>query len=62
MDWQEIELVVFAGEETSVAEGSVCLPDEGELHALHLEREGEDFVLKEDPLQGAVHWTIHNST
>jgi alpha-D-xyloside xylohydrolase len=59
IDWQEMELVVFCGEETTVAEGTVCLPEEGELHALRLEREGEEFVLKEDPLQGRVQWKIH---
>ncbi|MDQ3965641.1 MAG: alpha-xylosidase [Actinomycetota bacterium] len=59
MDWQEMELVVFCGEEATTAEGSVCLPDEGELHALRLEREGENFVLKEDPLRGRVQWKIH---
>jgi alpha-D-xyloside xylohydrolase len=59
IDWQEMELAVFCGEETTVAEGTVCLPEEGELHALRLEREGEEFVLKEDPLQGRVQWKIH---
>ena len=57
MDWREIELVVF-GAETSVAEGSFCLPEEGALHALHLEREDNDFLLKEDPLRGRVEWRI----
>ncbi len=59
IDWQEMELVVFCGEETTVAEGTVCMPEEGELHALRLEREGEEFVLKEDPLPGRVQWKIH---
>jgi alpha-D-xyloside xylohydrolase len=59
IDWQEMELVVFCGEEATVAEGTVCLPEEGELHALRLEREGENFVLKEDPLRGRVQWKIH---
>lgn len=57
MDWREIELVVF-GAETSVAEGSFCLPEEGALHALRLEREGNGFLLKEDPLRGMVEWGI----
>ena len=61
IDWQEMELAVFCGEETTVAEGTVCLLEEGELHALRLEREGEEFVLKEDPLQGRVQWKIHTS-
>ena len=63
MDWQEIELVVFSGE-ASAAEGSLCLPDEGRLHALRLERDGEagGFVLTEDPLQGRVDWRLRTGT
>jgi alpha-D-xyloside xylohydrolase len=57
MDWREIEVMVF-GPEASVAEGSFCLPEEGALHALRLEREGNDFVFKDDPLQGKVKWEI----
>lgn len=51
MDWGEIELVVYGA---STAEGSFCLPEDGELHTLRLEREGDGFVLKEDPLEGKV--------
>ena len=61
MNWQEIELVVF-GAEASAAKGLLCLPEEGALHTLRLEREGDDFVLKDDPLQGKVEWTIRTST
>ena len=61
MDWREIELLVF-GTEAHTAEGSLCLPDEDTLHPLRLEREGDDFVLKEDPLQGKVEWKIRTST
>src|SRR5215212_2088639 len=59
MDWREIELVVFSVE-TSAAEGLLCLPEEGQLHALRLERDGEagGFVLTEDPLQRRVDWRI----
>jgi alpha-D-xyloside xylohydrolase len=58
MDWRQIELMVFAGEETAIAEGRVCLPEEGELHALRLEREGDSFTLKEDPLGERAEWRI----
>ena len=34
MDWRQVELVILAGEETAIAEGQVCLPEEDELHAL----------------------------
>ena len=59
MDWREIELVVFSVE-TSAAEGLLCIPEEGQLHALRLERDGEagGFVLTEDPLQRRVDWRI----
>jgi hypothetical protein len=58
MDWRQIELAVFASEETSAAEGRVCMPEEGELHTLRLEREGDRFALKEDPLVDRVEWRI----
>ena len=57
MDWREIELRVF-GAGYSAAKGWFCLPEEGALHALRLEYEGDDFVLKEDSLQGKVEWKI----
>ncbi|MDQ3924985.1 MAG: hypothetical protein M3309_13905 [Actinomycetota bacterium] len=52
-------MMVF-GTEASVAEGSFCLPEEGALHALRLEREGDDFVLEDDPLRGKVKWEIRS--
>jgi alpha-D-xyloside xylohydrolase len=58
MNWEEIELRIF-GAEASIAGGYLCLPEEGVLHALRLEREGESFALKEDPLRGTVQWRIH---
>lgn len=42
----------------ALAEVSLCLPGEGTLHTLRLEREDGEFVLKEDPLRGKVEWTI----
>lgn len=57
MDWREIELRVF-GAGDCAAKGWFCLPEEGALHALHLGYEGDDFVLKEDPLQGKVECKI----
>jgi hypothetical protein len=38
----------------------LCLPEEGQLHALRLERKGEenDFVFTEDPLQRRVDWRL----
>ncbi len=59
MDWREIELVIFSVE-ASAAEGLLCLPEEGQLHALRLERKGEenDFVFTEDTLQTSVNWRL----
>ena len=35
-----------------------CVPEEGELHTLRLEREAIVFALKEDPLGERVEWSI----
>jgi alpha-D-xyloside xylohydrolase len=60
MDWREIVLVVF-GAAATAAEGLFCLPDDGGLHVLRLEREGGEFKLREDPLGGGVSWKIRVS-
>jgi alpha-D-xyloside xylohydrolase len=57
IDWSEIELAVYATD-SSTAEGLFCLPEDGALHALRLEREGDGFVLGDDPLEGRVKWTV----
>jgi alpha-D-xyloside xylohydrolase len=57
MDWGEIELVVY-GAGSPTAQGLFCLPEEGALHSLRLEREGGDFVLRDDPLRGKVEWNV----
>ena len=58
MDWQEIELVVFSVE-APAAEGSVCLPKEGALHRIRLERDENRYTLANDPLQGRVEWKVN---
>jgi len=60
MDWSEIELVVY-GTGSSNAEGLFCLPKDGTLHNLHLEPEGDGFVLSEDPLEGKVEWNVRKA-
>ena len=60
MDWSRIELVVH-GTESSTAEGLFCLPEDGTLHHLRLEREGDGFVLSEDPLEGRVEWNVRTA-
>jgi alpha-D-xyloside xylohydrolase len=56
MDWNEVELEVYGT--GSSAEGLFCLPEDGELHHLRLEREGDRFALSEDPLEGKVEWNV----
>jgi alpha-D-xyloside xylohydrolase len=60
MDWSRIELVVF-GTESSTAEGLFCLPEDGTLHHLRLEREEGGFVLSDDPLEGRVEWNVRTA-
>ena len=55
MDWSEIDLAVYG---TSTAEGLFCLPEGGVLHTLRLEREGDGFALRDDPLQDIVRWNV----
>ena len=57
MDWGRIELLVY-GAESPTAEGLFCLPESGELHRLRLERKGDGFLLKGDPLRGEVEWSV----
>ena len=56
IDWSEIELAVYGA--GSFAAGLFCLPQDGALHRLGLVRDGDRFVLEDDPLQGMVEWKI----
>jgi alpha-D-xyloside xylohydrolase len=58
INWNGIELVVYGADSSSPAEGLFCLSEDGELHRLYLEREGDSFALKDDPLQGEVEWKV----
>lgn len=57
IDWRSLEMKVFSSR-AGTAEGLVCLPEDGELHALRLERIDDDFALVRDPLQGSVAWKV----
>jgi alpha-D-xyloside xylohydrolase len=57
IDWSEIELSVF-GAEGKTADALIYLPDDGTLRRLRLERDGEGFVLRDDPFEGEVAFTI----
>jgi len=56
MDWSKLELEVFSNKEN--AEGLICLPDAKELHKLSLEKDKDEFILKNDPFNGKVEWKI----
>lgn len=57
IDWSSLEMKVFSSR-ARAAEGLVCLPEDGELHALRLERANDGFVLVGDALQGRVAWKV----
>ncbi len=58
IDWGEIELVVFAAPGCDEADGLFCLPEDEQLHSLHLKRSGDGFSLQGDPLQKRVNWKV----
>ncbi len=57
MDWSKLELVVYSKDEHP-AQGFVCLPADGKLLPLVVEKLEEGFKLQEDPLPGQVTWSI----
>ena len=57
MDWNEIVLAVY-GAGSSTADAAFCVPEDGELYRVNLEREGDGFVLKDNPLRDRVEWAI----
>ena len=57
MDWSQLELVTFAAKETT-ATGLVCLPTDNQQHELSVTRDGANFKLANDPLNGRVRWTV----
>jgi alpha-D-xyloside xylohydrolase len=60
IDWRSLELRVFCAR-AEAAEGLICLPEDGELHVLHLERANEGFALEGDALKGRVVWRVVSS-
>jgi alpha-glucosidase (family GH31 glycosyl hydrolase) len=60
IDWRSLELKVFAAR-AEAAEGLVCLPEDGELHPLRLERAVGGFALEGGALRGRVAWRIVTS-
>jgi alpha-D-xyloside xylohydrolase len=60
IDWHSLELKVFCAR-ADAAEGLICLPEDGELHALRLKRVNDAFALEGDALQGRVAWSVVSS-
>jgi alpha-D-xyloside xylohydrolase len=57
IDWHSLELKVFSAR-AEAAEGLICLPEDGELHPLRLERAKDGFALEGDALGGRVAWRV----
>jgi alpha-D-xyloside xylohydrolase len=60
IDWHSLELKVFAAG-AEAAEGLVCLPADGGLRTLRLERNNDGFALEGGSPQGGVAWRILSS-
>ena len=60
IEWHSLELKVFVAR-AETAEGLICLPEDGELHALRLERNSDGFALEGESLQGRVAWRVLSS-
>jgi alpha-D-xyloside xylohydrolase len=56
IDWKNVELRVFSSDGAPVR-GRFALP-EGELQTVELAATGGDFVVRDDPLRGAVKWRV----
>ena len=57
IDWHSLGFKVLCAR-AEAAEGLVCLPEDGELHTLRLERANNGFALEGDALRGRVAWRI----
>jgi alpha-D-xyloside xylohydrolase len=60
IDWHSLELKVFCAR-SEAAEGLICLPENGELHPLRIERANAGFAIVGDALQDRVAWRIVSS-
>lgn len=57
IDWEDVELVVFAAE-ADMAEGLFCAPGDEGPRTLRLAREGGDFAAREGPSGSAEGWKV----
>jgi alpha-D-xyloside xylohydrolase len=57
MDWSRLSLRVFATDSAS-AKGLVCLPENNQLVAVSLLKDGQAFKMAADPLKRKVNWKV----
>jgi alpha-D-xyloside xylohydrolase len=57
MDWNKIELAVFAKDSTK-AVGQICVPGDNQLRPVTLTKSAAGWKLEADPLAGKVKWEI----
>ncbi|EIJ39970.1 family 31 glycosyl hydrolase, alpha-glucosidase [Galbibacter orientalis DSM 19592] len=58
MDWSNLKLKVFASSETTTAKGLVYLPKGEKIETIEVTKEGNNFKLKNNPLQGKTSFSI----
>ena len=58
MDWNLIDLKVFATDDMQKTTGRICLPSDNILHDLLLERRGSSFSLENDPYKNHIKYNI----
>ncbi|MGS2739580.1 TIM-barrel domain-containing protein [Sinomicrobium sp. M5D2P17] len=56
MDWNKLDLKVYSTKDS--AEGKVYLPEGEELKTVKVSKQGNDYVLENDPYGGKVKWNI----
>lgn len=59
MDWSDLQLKVYATEDTDTASGKVYLPEGQSVQTISLSRSGNNFTLKENPLKGKTNFKIN---
>lgn len=58
MDWSNLKLKVFASSETTTAKGLVYLPKGEKIETIEVTKEGNNFKLKNNSLQGKTSFSI----
>ncbi|QYA24835.1 alpha-xylosidase [Gramella sp. MT6] len=61
MDWSNLDLVVFASEDTNSVKGDIFLPEANSVQEVNLTRKEGDFQLKQNPFGSNVNFNIQNN-